>query len=177
MINKVGIIDTETSGLNHKKGNLLEIGLIIYDFQSKSILHQISTLLFAVSNEAEKINNISVNSLKNIISECEFTLTDSLVKLINSCDLLIAHNASFDKNWLVTHNKFENIFNKKWVCSKNDIKWRGIGSLSLKNISQKMGIINNSAHRALGDCQTLLSCLLKLDNFEEQIIALYKKFK
>ena len=52
------IIDTETSGLDPQHDQCLEVGCILFDVPSRSVLAQQSFLLPVDSNAAEAINRI-----------------------------------------------------------------------------------------------------------------------
>ena len=52
------IIDTETSGLDPQQDQCLEVGCILFDVPSRSVLAQQSFLLPVDSNAAEPINRI-----------------------------------------------------------------------------------------------------------------------
>ena len=58
------IMDTETDGINYQKDKVLEIAGILYDVDTRSIIQQVSTLIYAEQNAAEHINHIAVASLK-----------------------------------------------------------------------------------------------------------------
>ena len=58
-IEKVLILDTETTGLDENKDEVIEIGCILFHVSSRSVLSQVSFLFPVKTNEAEYINGIS----------------------------------------------------------------------------------------------------------------------
>ena len=58
-INTILILDTETTGLDENKDELVEIGGILFNIPSRSVLSQVSFLLPVQSNNAEHINGIA----------------------------------------------------------------------------------------------------------------------
>ena len=52
------ILDTETTGLDNENDDCLEVGSILFNVKSRSVLAQQSFLLPVENNNAEKINNI-----------------------------------------------------------------------------------------------------------------------
>ena len=58
-IEKILILDTETTGLDENKDEIIEIGCILFHVASKSVLSQVSFLFPVSSNEAEHVNGIS----------------------------------------------------------------------------------------------------------------------
>ena len=53
-IENILIIDTETTGLDENKDEIIEIGSILFNVTTKSVLSQVSFLLPVSSNEAEQ---------------------------------------------------------------------------------------------------------------------------
>jgi len=169
-VKNILLIDVETTGLDHKKGKLLEIGAIFYDIDTKSILHSMSTMIFSDNNAAEHINNISISSLMSVNVTNTYYAINYLKQLIIDADVLVAHNAQFDRNWLESYLPLSDIIkSKKWLCTKKDIKWPHTFNLKLETIAKSFNIDYSGAHRALGDCKILLQCLQKLDNLDEQL--------
>jgi len=58
-IEKILILDTETTGLDENKDEVIEIGCILFDVSFKCVLSQVSFLFPVNNNEAEHINGIS----------------------------------------------------------------------------------------------------------------------
>jgi len=180
MINNICIIDTETTGLDHKKDSILEVAAIYYNIQSKNVMQQLSTLFCAEKNDAEHVNKISKLALKNVNTHLNDCLILHMLQMLEHCDAIVAHNAEFDKSFLELIPLIgNNIKNKKWICTKNDFKWPipKLSSLSLINISLEMGVPVFSSHRALTDCQLLASCFSKLDDLESRFVDASKERK
>ena len=58
-IEKILILDTETTGLDENKDEIIEIGCILFHVTSKSVLSQVWFLFPVNSNKAEHVNGIS----------------------------------------------------------------------------------------------------------------------
>jgi DNA polymerase III subunit epsilon len=182
-IENVLILDTETTGIEPCQGGLIEIGAIFYNVPTKSIIQQFSTLLHAEENPAFEINRISTDSLKATICEIEVSCLGLLLDMIKFSDLIIAHNADFDKNWLKTLECLKSLKGdfipdyKKWLCTRNDFTWPILKAtpLNLIHIAVALGVPIVSAHRALTDCQLIASCFNKIDDLEERLIEAQKE--
>ena len=59
-IEKVLILDTETTGLDENKDEVIEIGCILFDVSFKCVLSQVSFLFPVNKNEAEHVNGLSL---------------------------------------------------------------------------------------------------------------------
>ena len=94
---KLLILATETTGLDVKENQCLEIGAILFHVRTRSVLAQNSFLIPAEVNEAEKINKIPAE-----ITQLPQPWEEGMryfEALVDSADAVLAHNASFDKQW------------------------------------------------------------------------------
>ncbi len=169
-IEKILILDTETTGLDENRDEIIEIGCILFHITSKSVLSQVSFLFPVSSNEAEHINGISAE-VTNIKQPWEDAL-NFFLKLVDCADLIVAHNVGFDKKWFGKGRlpKLE----KKWVCSLEDINWSFQKNLknrpSVTDLALSFSIPVWSLHRALSDCFYISEVFKKCDNLEELLM-------
>ena len=164
------IIDTETTGLDSKNDDCLEVGSILFNVKSRSVLAQQSFLLPVENNNAEKINNIpaEITRLPQPLSEA-IIYFESLVRV---SDLIVAHNAEFDKKWFGL-NKLPRI-EKPWICSMDDMTWPADRQLktrpSVRDLALAYGVPVWNAHRALTDCIYLAEVFKRCSDFEKLLI-------
>ncbi len=163
------IIDTETTGLDPEKHFCLEVGAILFHVSSRSTLAQQSFLIPVHSNDAEAINRIPAKVTRlNQPWEEGMSYLDSLME---SADLLVAHNAAFDRQWfgkppLPTTSK-------KWLCTMEDISWPETRQLrsrpSVRDLALAYGVPVWNAHRALTDCIYLAEVFSRCEDLEKLI--------
>ncbi len=152
LLENILILDTETTGLDNENDDCLEVGSILFNVKSRSVLAQQSFLLPVENNNAEKINNIpaEITRLPQPISEA-INYFESLVRV---SDVIVAHNAEFDMKWFGL-NKLPQI-EKPWICSMDDITWPADRQLktrpSVRDLALAYGVPVWNAHRALTDC-------------------------
>ena len=164
------ILDTETSGLDYEKDECLEVGSILFNVKSRSVLAQQSFLLPVEINNAEKINNIpaEITRLPQPISEA-IKYFESLVLF---SDVIVAHNAEFDMKWFGL-NKLPQI-EKQWICSMDDITWPADRQLktrpSVRDLALAYGVPVWNAHRALTDCIYLSEVFKRCSELEQLLI-------
>jgi len=118
-IEKILILDTETTGLDENKDEVIEIGCILFDVSFKCVLSQVSFLLPVNNNEAAHVNGITAE-VTNISQPWEDGL-NFFLKLVDCSDFIVAHNVEFDKKWFGKGRLPK--LNKKWICSLEDINW------------------------------------------------------
>ena len=97
-IEKILILDTETTGLDENKDEVIEIGCILFDVSFRCVLSQVSFLLPVNNNEAEHINGISPE-VTNISQPWEDGL-NFFLKLVDCSDFIVAHNVELIRNGL-----------------------------------------------------------------------------
>lgn len=175
-LNYLAILDTETTAIHPKDGQIIEIAAALYHVPTRSIMHQASTLMRASGNAAESINRISPKTLQSIKAPLSLESLTYLQHLIGQADAIVAHNAEFDRNWIThfTVNNFDTIATRKpWICTLKDFDWSDIspGSQSLVNIAINMGVPVTSAHRALTDCHLLAEIFTRLPDLEMRLNA------
>jgi len=164
------ILDTETTGLDNENDDCLEVGSILFNVKSRSVLAQQSFLLPVKINNAEKINNIpaEITRLPQPLSEA-IKYFESLVRVSN---VIVAHNAEFDKKWFGL-NKLPRI-EKQWICSMDDISWPADRQLktrpSVRDLALAYGVPVWNAHRALTDCIYLAEVFKRCSELEKLLI-------
>lgn len=170
------IIDTETSGLNPSTEPLLEVGAILYNVPTKSILLKTTAFLHGTINNAFHINKIDIHWLSKVDHVIQLSHLNLIAIMLSKSDMVIAHNAKFDKSFL-ENNQLLKCFSQEanWICSAWDIKWPFTKDKKLATLASHFGIDYSKAHRALDDCEILLECLLKLETFEDQLQKFFIK--
>lgn len=161
------ILDTETSGLEDSAA-LIEVGAILYSVESQCSLQELSTLLPAEGNEAEAINRIKPQSLREMIDLGTFHAREMLTGMSKSADVYVAHNAEFDSKRILGDTSFLSLASLPWVCTMADFKWplatKEQGSLI--NLALDYGIGVASAHRALTDCRLISALFDRADDLQ-----------
>lgn len=160
----VFIIDTETTGLDESKDQVIEFAGIFYSVEHKTPISSVSFLLPVDENPQEKLNKISAGA-----SKCSSILPTSYVNtLFSRADAVVAHNADFDKRF-IAKMCFPEAMNKQWICTLNDVDWpiATKSGMSLVNLALSYGVPVTSAHRALVDCNLIAEIFNKEQNIEQ----------
>lgn len=154
------IIDTETTGLNPASDRVIELGAILYSIEHQTVLHQLSTLLYAVDNSAERINRIPAAVLPTIVPSLVEPALMMFQAMVAQASYAVAHNAAFDRKWFNGNHLPELQHQSQplpWLCTMEDFTFPAQNRVgdSLINLALAHGIGVGSAHRALTDCQLI----------------------
>ncbi len=161
------ILDTETTGLDNENDDCLEVGSILFNVKSRSVLAQQSFLLPVDKNNAEKINNIPAEITR--LPQPLFEAIRYFESLVQFSDVIVAHNAEFDMKWF-GFQKLPQI-EKPWICSMDDITWPADRQLksrpSVTALALAYGVPVWNAHRALTDCIYLAEVFKRCSELEQ----------
>lgn len=168
--NKVLIFDFETTGLNYRFNNIIEIGAILLEKKDGSFQIKEEFNVFIKQNEPlpakiVEITNITDEMLINqgIPEQEAFIKFDSL---IDQDTLLVAYNLAFDIGFLgALYQKYHNInylINNDILDAMAVYKDRYKYPHRLESALSTFNIINERAHRAIDDAKTTFLLLEQL---------------
>jgi len=154
------ILDTETTGLNYRTDEIIEIGVIAFTFNDAGELGDVTGVYGGLRQPAIAIPaDISrLTGITNDMVADQAIDTVLLNALIEPADLIIAHNAGFDRPFC---EAFSPVFvHKAWACSVSEIGWsaRGFEGSKLGYLIGQSGYFHD-CHRAVDDCFALLEVL------------------
>lgn len=154
-------LDLETTGLDKNNNKIIEIALkgVKIDQSNGSILsfydeyQSFQDPSESISEEITRFTGITNDMVKGHEIDWEYVNA-----IIENSDLLIAHNARFDRGFL---DKYLPLSKEKiWACSIEDITWleRGFVKQNLELLSVWHGFYFDS-HRAMNDVDALIYLL------------------
>jgi DNA polymerase-3 subunit epsilon len=149
-------VDVETTGLDTETHEIIEVALLPFDYDpatgavlavhEKQALDELRDPGVSIPPESSQVHGITDVDVKGkVVDETK------LNALVAETDLIIAHNAGFDRPML--ERVWPCFADKPWACSFADINWRaeGFGSGKLDYLLMQQGWFYDS-HRALADC-------------------------
>lgn len=154
------ILDTETTGLNHRSDEIIEIGAVAFTFNDDGAIGDIVGIYGGLQQPSRPIppEITRLTRITDAMVEGQLIDIQSLRTLIEPADLIIAHNAGFDRPFC---EAFSKIFTgKAWACSVSEIDWsaRGFEGTKLGYLVGQAGYFHEG-HRAVDDCHALLEIL------------------
>lgn len=156
------LVDTETTGLQHTRDEVIEIGAVAFTYDGDGRIGDVVGVYSALRQPSAPIPP-EIARLTGITDEMvagqEIDVA-ALDALIEPADLVIAHNAAFDRPFC---EKLSPAFvPKACACSVSEIRWadRGFEGNKLGYLVGQSGLFHEG-HRASDDCHALLEVLAR----------------
>ena len=154
------IVDVETTGLDHRRDEVIELGMVAFVHDAKG---RIGPVVGALSMLHEPKGEISaeITRLTGITAEMvagqaiDMTVVRTLLEPVEA---VIAHNAKFDRAFCERLD--EAFVHRAWACSVAEVPWSeaGFEGAKLGYLVNGCGLFHNG-HRAVDDCHALLEVL------------------
>jgi len=174
---KVCFLDLETTGLNKDTCKIIE-------FAGKvTAIDKSNGALLGIVDEYESFNDpeesiepeiTRITGITDDIVAGHSIDWESVSRVLNQADIIVAHNASFDRSFMDRYLPLSQ--DKVWVCSVSDINWseRGFGARGQEILCIWHGFYYES-HRAMSDVDALIHLVTheaeELDNAALELIA------
>jgi DNA polymerase-3 subunit epsilon len=156
------ILDTETTGLDASRDQVIELALVCVQVDTQTgqatgpveVYDGLRDPGMPVPKIAREITGITDDMLAG--QQLDMA---RIASLLDGADLVIAHNAGFDRPFVEEMLPQTRALN--WACSFADIDWTAAGhsSAKLSYLASALGWFYD-AHRAEMDCHALLTVLL-----------------
>jgi DNA polymerase-3 subunit epsilon len=155
------IVDTETTGMDKLNDKIIEIGMLLVRYHRASGLPlEIVDTYSALEDPGQPLSQVvqTVTGLSDGDLEGQSMDDQAVLALAVQADLVIAHNAAFDRPFL--ERRWPAFKQMSFACSINEIDWMAAGftSAKLELLVYHSGYFYDS-HRALNDCWALLFVL------------------
>jgi len=161
---RIGIvIDTEATGLDTTRDKIIELGFVAFEYDAGSgLIYRILHTYDAFEDPGEPLEDIikQITGITDAMVADKKLDEDSANMWLNKADLIIAHNAAFDRQML--ERRLPGVSKANWACTFNDIPWmdEDISSLKLDYIAYRLGFFFDG-HRAVNDAQATLHLLTR----------------
>ena len=156
------LVDTETTGLHRARDEVIEIGVVAFTYDDGGRIGDVVGVYSGLRQPSSPIPP-EITRLTGItdamVAGQEIDIA-ALEALIEPADLVIAHNAGFDRPFC---EKLSPAFvPKAWACSVTEIRWANLGfeGNKLGYLVGQSGLFHDG-HRATDDCHALLEVLAR----------------
>lgn len=159
----VVVFDLETTGLSSNKDEIIELGAC--KIENGKITQTFQTLIkpsIPIPEETIKVHGITDKMVENCPSFKD--VCGDFYKFAHG-SVLVAYNAEFDKGFIDFHAgkllyKFDNDVIDAMAVAK--MMFKGLANYKLVTVLNKMGIVNEGAHRAVHDAIATAKAFLVL---------------
>jgi DNA polymerase-3 subunit epsilon len=154
------LLDTETTGLDARKDEVIELGMVKFDYLPDGRVAGVRDA-FSAFNEPTVPISEEITALTGITADmvAGHRIDEAAVNaFVENSAITIAHNSGFDRKFA---ERYWPVFEQKaWACSATEIDWRkhGFAGAQLGYLLNGAGYFH-AAHRAVDDCHALLEVL------------------
>lgn len=146
-------VDVETTGLDPAKDAIIEFAAVPFTYTRDGYVAYVYEAFDALEDPGRPIPP-EITALTGIGDDDvagERIDDDAVAELVAAADLVIAHNAGFDRPFL--ERRFPVFEGAAFACSRDDVAWReaGFGCRVLEHLARDFGVFYD-AHRADIDC-------------------------
>lgn len=159
---KLAVVDIETTGLDPLQDELICLAVVCLelDLLSGKLLKIIDSYTgqreptYPMTTAVEQMLGLSATELAGQVID-----TQRISALLQGCELVIAHNAAFDRSFIEPH--VPSCGHWVWACSLRDIDWFDTEQQPSASIDHLLLLYGLQACNGtpLADCQALISIL------------------
>jgi len=155
-------LDTECTGLDPVNDKVIELAMVPFEYDAEGRIYRILPAYNALQDPGIPIPALitRITGIADNMVVGQSIDIDAVGKLLEKTDLVIAHNARFDRPFVEKlHQGFESL---PWACSIADVNWNeeGFEGVKLDYLAYKYGYFYEG-HRATIDCQAGIELLSK----------------
>ncbi|MDG2000821.1 MAG: 3'-5' exonuclease [Alphaproteobacteria bacterium] len=180
-IKKGVVLDVEATGLSIGHDDVIQLALLPFEYEvpSGKILSIKKEEAFDGLREPRIPISIEASLITGITNEMVINKkieSKDVENIINNTDLIIAHNASYDRPMVEQHwNCFKNV---SWACTFKSIDWlqEGFSSAKLELLGVNFGWFYEG-HDAFNDCEACLALLSEtLPNRDSTVFSAVREY-
>ena len=153
-------IDVETTGIDHARDVVIELALRRFRYNRDGLIVAIDRSYSWLEDPGRPVS-IEIARLTGLTDsdlEGQSIDDDAVVRLLRSADVVVAHNASFDRKFV--ERRLPGAAGLAWACSCSEIDWRahGFDGRALGWLLGQTGWFHGG-HRAAADVDAVISLL------------------
>lgn len=157
----VGVaVDVETTGLDHRTGKVIEFAARRFRYDRDGIITDIDEAFQWREDPGEPLTPeiTALTGLTDIDLVGEEIDEADATRLLQSASFVVAHNSTFDRNWVEA--RLPDARGLNWCCSMRQVDWkaRGFDGRALGYLLVQNGFYH-CGHRASADVDALIEML------------------
>ena len=157
------IVDVETTGLAAATDEIIELALLPFTYGLDGQVYEVLEGYGGLREPSLPLpaDITQITGLTARMLERQRLDDDAIDRLVKRADLIIAHNAAFDR---VFCERYRDVFaTRPWACSMDEVPWRtgGFEGRGLSTIAAGHRLFFDG-HRAMDDAQATLEVLSRV---------------
>lgn len=160
MLKRGVYLDTETTGTDTRKDEIIELAMIPFDYDAEGRLCAVHDPFIALNQPSRPIPSevTRITGISDAMVQGHRIDPQQVAAFIAPAVIIIAHNAAFDRP--IAERLTEAFKLKGWACSMSQVDWKGEGaeSAKLSHLASRCGFFFDG-HRAENDCLAGLEIL------------------
>lgn len=154
------IVDVETTGLDTANDEIIELGMIKFQFSAQGRVYRILDTFASFRQPSTHIpaKITELTGITDAMVAGQIISSEEVARFISDADLVVAHNAYFDRRMVERY--WPEFGGKRWACSATEVNWgaEGFVGTRLPYLVAEQGYFYD-AHRAVDDCNAVLHAL------------------
>ena len=155
------IIDTETTGTSHDRDQIIEVGIVRFEYEPDSgQVVRVTDVYSGLEDPGRTIppESTAIHGITDDMVSGKRLDESRITAIVKDATLVIAHNAAFDRPFMEARMPL--FAGLPWACSFAQVPWadEGFRSAKLEYLGWLSGFFYD-AHRSEIDCRALLEVL------------------
>lgn len=146
-------VDVETTGVDARGDRIIELAMVLFGYDAEGRVTGVEERFDQFEDPGRPIppEITALTGIRDEDVEGQRIDEGAVQDLVTKADLVIAHNAAFDRAFL--ERRLSLFGEQPWACSAQDVAWRAVGmeSRKLEFLAYRSGVFYDG-HRAVVDC-------------------------
>ena len=157
------LVDVETTGLDPQRDEIIELAMTPFTYGLDGTVFSVEEGFQGLRQPSEPISPeiTAITGITNEMVTGKSIDPDHVAAVVEGADLVIAHNAEFDRPMVERH--WECFREKPWGCSLKAVDWlhEGFSAGKLDYLGIQFGWFYDG-HEAMADCEACLALLAQM---------------
>ena len=155
-------LDVETTGLDAARHEIIELAMVPFTYAADGRIFKVGDAFQALREPSHPIppEVTAITGIDDAMVAGKMINVADVKAFIEKADLIIAHNAGFDRRFMEIF--VEDFAHKPWACSMSQVDWQaeGFETLKLSFLAATAGFFYDK-HRAVHDCHAAIELLAR----------------
>jgi DNA polymerase III subunit epsilon len=155
-------LDVETTGLDAGRHEIIELAMVPFTYSPDGRIFDVRAPFQGLREPSHPIppEVTAITGIDDAMVAGKTIDVADVSAFIEKADLIIAHNAGFDRRFMELF--CEDFMHKPWACSMSQVDWQaeGFETLKLAFLASTAGFFYDK-HRAVHDCHAAIELLAR----------------